>query len=737
MTKHRRYYFKVSLAAACALVVTPNAHATGVPIGGFLPTVGIALTNEFKDDFDTNAIPSAAPSGILLGQGGTAHYDIALMDTGAALSLITAQAHFDFKMDGPYPGETDGFRGTYPITIGGATGTFEATIDDPVGLYAGGLQGVSSTSPLTINHSVLEGQTNTSLATMPPESDLPNILGLPFISRYATYIRNDLPQIHQINGRTVRSPFIEFNPIGGSNQGIARRAFVSLDPGASFAQPPFWFYDPENPDFLDNPHENPSIPTVIQGGMFLTTNLGHDGTNINNNQFLFDTAADVTVLSEQIAYAQLGLDPDHPDFTVAVTGSGGTAEGIPGYFIDSFTIQASGGGGNLTLTNVPIVVLDVLTPVDGQNTLPGIVGMNVFSGRNMVINPKPGTVAAGVYISDPVTNSKDWTATAPSGAWITPGNWSGGTTPNNLAIANVRHVSGGNQVAELTANATVWEVNVSGSASQTMTLNVQNGVQLTTFSGINIESNGIVALNGGTLDALFVEIFGGTLRGTGLVTTGSGSIPGQVESRSGTVSPGNGIGTLTIEGRFANADASTLAIELGGLNAGSQYDQLVVNGGAALDGTLSVSLVGFTPLAGDAFTILTAESLGGEFSTLSLPGAFQWDVDYGATALVLSVIGPGLAGDFNADNKVDMADYVVWRKTDGSPQRYETWRSHYGNPPGAGSFVESSGPANIPEPASIFFVVTAACGLALRRTRRVTRFARSSAWTRCAALSFR
>ena len=722
MTKRRRFYFGVTIAAACALFSTSNADATGVPIGGFLPTVGIALTNEFKDDLDTNAAPSAAPGGILLGQGGIAHYDVALLDSGAALSLLTAQAHFDFKMDGPYPGEPDGFRGTNPITVGGANGSFDATIDDPVGLYAGGLQGVTSTSPLTINHSVLKGQTNTSLATMPDDAGLPSILGLSFISQYATYIRNDLPQIHQINGRTVRSPSIEFNALGGSNQGIARRAFVNLNPAASFQQPPFWFYDFQDPNWFDHPNENPSIPTVIQGGMFLTTNLSHDGTNINNNQFLFDTGADVTVLSEQIAYSQLGLDPDRPDFTVAVTGAGGTAEGIPGYFLDSFTIQASGGGGNLTLTNVPIIVLDVLTPVDGQNTLPGIVGMNVFSGRNLVINPKAGTVQAGVYISDPVTNSKNWTTTAASGTWSTGGNWNNGTTPNNLAIANVRHVSGGNQVAVLDANATVWEVNVSGSANQTMTLNVQNGAKLTTFSGVNIESNGILQLSGGTVDTQFVEIFGGTLRGSGLITTGSGDIPGQVESRGGTVAPGNGIGTLTIEGHFATADAATLAIELGGIAAGSQYDQLIVDGGATLDGTLQVSLVGFTPFVGDEFTILAAESISGQFDNLLLPGSYTWDVAYGPTDVVLSVTGPGLAGDFNADNKVDAADYVVWRKTDGSPQRYLSWRSNYG---AISSGFGSSITASVPEPASLLLAVLSACVFATPRRRRLSWPARS------------
>src|SRR5215210_1005102 len=146
MSDCRRLSLGTVFALACALVVSSLAQATGVPIGGFLPQVGIALTNEFKDDFDTNAAYSAAPGGTLLGQGGTAHYDIALMDSGAAISLLTAQTHFDFKMNGPYPGQPDGYMGSYPVTLEGANGSFDATIDDPLGLYAGGLQGVAGTS---------------------------------------------------------------------------------------------------------------------------------------------------------------------------------------------------------------------------------------------------------------------------------------------------------------------------------------------------------------------------------------------------------------------------------------------------------------------------------------------------------------------------------------------------------------------------------------------------------------
>jgi hypothetical protein len=39
---------------------------------------------------------------------------------------------------------------------------------------------------------------------------------------------------------------------------------------------------------------------------------------------------------------------------------------------------------------------------------------------------------------------------------------------------------------------------------------------------------------------------------------------------------------------------------------------------------------------------------------------------------------PVLPGDYNGDGIVDSADYVVWRKTDGTAQGYQTWRQNFG-----------------------------------------------------------
>jgi hypothetical protein len=59
---------------------------------------------------------------------------------------------------------------------------------------------------------------------------------------------------------------------------------------------------------------------------------------------------------------------------------------------------------------------------------------------------------------------------------------------------------------------------------------------------------------------------------------------------------------------------------LGGLQPGTDYDQLIITGKAALDGTLDVALLNsFVPKLGDTFFLLTYGSESGAFSMLDLP----------------------------------------------------------------------------------------------------------------------
>ncbi len=132
-----------------------------------------------------------------------------------------------------------------------------------------------------------------------------------------------------------------------------------------------------------------------------------------------------------------------------------------------------------------------------------------------------------------------------------------------------------------------------------------------------------------------VSLRGGSIGGNGRIqnslsgTTAGGSIaPG-----GGT--DGRGIGTLTVGSDFLPAPQTTLEIELGG----AQNDQLLVQG-ATVDlnnsGLLLSRVSGFTPTAGQTFTILNKTSAGAitrtfggrpQGSTFNAAGFF-WSISY-------------------------------------------------------------------------------------------------------------
>jgi hypothetical protein len=65
-----------------------------------------------------------------------------------------------------------------------------------------------------------------------------------------------------------------------------------------------------------------------------------------------------------------------------------------------------------------------------------------------------------------------------------------------------------------------------------------------------------------------------------------------------------------------------------------------------------------------------------------------------------------LPGDFNQDGAVDGADYVVWRKTDGTQQQFNIWRANFGaGTGGSGQHSGLSTGASVPEPTGIMLLV--------------------------------
>jgi hypothetical protein len=89
-----------------------------------------------------------------------------------------------------------------------------------------------------------------------------------------------------------------------------------------------------------------------------------------------------------------------------------------------------------------------------------------------------------------------------------------------------------------------------------------------------------------------------------------------------------------------------------------------------------------------------------------------------------AILPEDLPGDFNEDDVVDAADYVVWRKTDsGNTTAYNEWVTNFGrNAVGLGGSGEV-GSSSVPEPAAFSLLVLSACLLAARRGTL-------AAWTR-------
>jgi arylsulfatase A-like enzyme len=185
-------------------------------------------------------------------------------------------------------------------------------------------------------------------------------------------------------------------------------------------------------------------------------------------------------------------------------------------------------------------------------------------------------------------------------------------------------------------------------------------------------------------------------------------------------------GGISVQGDFYHQAGGQIAIDLGGHSAGVDYDVINVTGKVNLAGDLSVALADaggspFAPGSGDIFQILTAtQGVTGQFANVALPTLpwdLNWRVNYLTNAVTLSVL---ITGDFNHDGFVNSADYVVWRKNNGSAADYNAWRANFGAVLGSGSGVGlgSSSGASVPEPTGIVLLTMAATFLGFKRPRR-------------------
>jgi hypothetical protein len=133
-----------------------------------------------------------------------------------------------------------------------------------------------------------------------------------------------------------------------------------------------------------------------------------------------------------------------------------------------------------------------------------------------------------------------------------------------------------------------------------------------------------------------LTISGGSLDGSGNLTytvVDSASLaPGDSSSNTA---------ALKVTGRYTQTSSGVLNIAIGGKTAGSQYDQLNISGGAALNGSLNLSLINhFVPSVGTTFDILNSSALSGTFAKVngaSINSNEHFAVSYNGKDVILTV----------------------------------------------------------------------------------------------------
>jgi hypothetical protein len=319
----------------------------------------------------------------------------------------------------------------------------------------------------------------------------------------------------------------------------------------------------------------------------------------------------------------------------------GTATGSHGLVV-------SAPSGSLTITDT----LHVAT--SGIVILGGAAGNTVLSGGAVAVNGSlqwsGGVIASGGRIDIAVDASM-----------LLAGDVAKGLTQRTIRNAGVLFLSS-LEAGDLTLNDGASIENLAGAeiflqddgdilqgtgAAGSMT----SAGALNRVSG----SNGTVSIGVAFANSDTIRVFQGTLAFTGPsftntsagVITGIGTldVSGTTFSNAGELSPGFSPGQLTLQGALTQQATSTVVIEIDGTTAGTEYDLLAVSGAVALNGALEVSL-GFAPTEGQTFTVLTAGSLSGTFSSitgLNIGGGLQLEPNYTATGLTLTVVSTSAA----------------------------------------------------------------------------------------------
>jgi hypothetical protein len=630
------------------------------PIGGTSPQVVFTLTNKQANDFLTFTDNGTISGTIMPTNSSSKAFFPAILDSGAQSHYVTYDQIQTFNL---LAASREG-GATASIQGAGDGSPTDADVSDGLGVYLTGFGSVTNSGgsvSFAAGPSVV-GQYNVSIVSGQSRTAPPASIGTPILWQNQAIIRNSQTRRLQIGSQTVRSPQVDFgafdtNPNSTVPAG-STRVELGINSPLGSGSPPFFFYS----NAL-NPADDPDTPTFWD---FLFADIGaSNGTFSTSKTFVFDTGAEVSVMSWTTLNA-LGIfqGTTPQDFQVDVTGFQGTTT-APGFYINSLSL------GGLTWTHVPIVALNVPDPSDGVGFTPGILGINLFTDRDLIIN----ALDANPYLQIGPQLTPQWN-NATGGNWGEDVKWTLGVPDAPDSPANFLSAISSPQT--ITVDGTGYTLgSIKFDNTQRYTINGPGRLTLQTTTGpaqINVAS-GSHTINAPMTFANDTSI---------TITQASSrlTISSDVTATGVAISKG-GLGALEMK----NVRASSLSINAGsvlitanGTSTGtSRVSSLTIAGGALLDLANNKMVIDYSSV-GTLVDDVRQHLLAGRIVASS--GDFTHRLGYADNAVLHKgtfggqtvtdnavLIGLTLAGDANLDGQVNGADLAAlaahWQSSGG------------------------------------------------------------------------
>jgi uncharacterized repeat protein (TIGR03803 family) len=382
---------------------------------------------------------------------------------------------------------------------------------------------------------------------------------------------------------------------------------------------------------------NPNGGVIVDGNgnLFGVTTVG--GSNNLGTVFELPAGSNtITALasfnSSNGGYSTSSLFSDSAGNLIGTTPAAGAANSGTVFSIHVPQVRHwTGGGSNNLWSNAA-----------NWDRLPVAGDILVFGGTpQTTVNDFPaGTSFAGIQFASTSDSAHAWQLNGnpmildgPNGMLVHPNPLTGSSVVTiNVPIqlntdASIRSDS-------TAAGSTIILSNSIDTAGHTLSLASQGTIQVTG----TITGSGGVVLQGGTLQVTgtisgsgSLVVQGGSLQmdgalnnasvqvSSGATLEGSGTISAPLSVVGGTVTHENALGVLTT-GNVSSLAATTLVFELDGPTAGSQYNQLNVNGSLNLSQANLQLSFGYTPTPGTRFTLINndlADPVTGTFAGLA------------------------------------------------------------------------------------------------------------------------